>query len=691
MLPRTHADRRTGRRQFPRFTGPPGPRHPAPAGPRGTRLRWAARVGLATASLLLAGGSLAAAADAEPWVARHGLTSGQYQAEFDKWVAAGYRLTSVSGYDVNGSARYAAIWRKTSGPAWQARHGLTSAQYQTAFDQLRARGFRPIVVDGYEVAGTVRYAAIFIQDSSVPWVARHGLTSAQYQAQFDALVAQGYRLRFVSGYSSGGAARYAAVWERRSGPAWRAFHGLTSDRYQALFDTMVAQGYHLTSVSGYRADGADRYAGLFEAGPTRPWIARHGLDARGYQDAVDDLRLQGYGPLQVSAHAGPGGTRFALLWDNDAYAGEDLQTIDSAVNRAMTASNTVGLSLAIATQGRLVFGKSFGLADQGTGEPMHARHRFRMASVSKPITSLEIMHLAELGRLSLDDHVFGPGSLLGDSYRPATGYADSRVLDITVRELLEHTGGGWDNDGADGSDDPMFTQPALGADALITSVLGSTPLEFAPGTTYQYSNFGYCILGRIIERLTGKSYAGAVRDDILAPSGAGSFAIAGNTLADRLPDEVVYHQVGTGGGDPYGMQVRRMDAHGGWVATPVDVLRVAVRADGFPTVPDLLNADSMAIMTTPTTAMTPAGDNPNYAKGWAVNDIPNWWHTGLLPGTRSMLLRTAARYGPSGDQSFVAYVVVNSTNADGSRDIDLDALLWNILRGVHAWPSYDLF
>jgi CubicO group peptidase (beta-lactamase class C family) len=237
----------------------------------------------------------------------------------------------------------------------------------------------------------------------------------------------------------------------------------------------------------------------------------------------------------------------------------------------------------------------------------------------------------------------------------------------------------------------MFTQPALGTDALITSVLGSTPLEFAPGTTYQYSNFGYCILGRIIEHLTGKSYADAVRDDILAPSGAGSFAVAGNTLADRLPDEVVYHQVGTGGGDPYGMQVRRMDAHGGWIATPVDVLRVAVRADGFPTVPDLLNADSMAVMTTPTTALTPAGDNPNYAKGLAVNTIPNWWHTGLLPGTRSELLRTAARYGPSGDQSFVAYVVVNSTNADGSRDIDLDSLLWNILRGVHAWPSYDLF
>jgi CubicO group peptidase (beta-lactamase class C family) len=685
------SDRARSRRRFPHVSGPPGPRRAAPSIRGGRRLRRAARIGLTTASLLLAGGGWAAAADAEPWVARHGLTSARYQAEFDTWVRAGYRLTSVSGYDQGGSARYAAIWRKASGPAWQARHGLTSAQYQATFDDLRARGYRPIVVNGYEVAGTVRYAAIFIQDSSVAWVARHGLTSAQYQAQSDALVAQGYRLRHVSGYSSGGAARYAAVWERRSGPAWRAFHGLESERYQALFDAMVAQGYHLSSVSGYRADGADRYAGLFEAGASRPWAARHGLRAGAYQDAVDDLRLQGYGPLQVSAFARAGGPRFALLWENDAFAGQDLQTIDSAVDRAMTASKTVGLSLAIATEGRLVFAKSYGLADQSAGAPMHRRHRFRMASVSKPITALEIMHLAELGRLHLDNHVFGPGSLLGDSFKPVTGYADNRVVDITVRELLEHTGGGWDNDGGDGSDDPMFTQPALGADALITSVLAGTPLEFAPGTTYQYSNFGYCILGRIIERLTGKSYADAVRDDILAPSGAGSFAIGGNTAPDRLPDEVVYHQVGTGGGDPYGMQVRRMDAHGGWIATPVDVLRVAVRADGFATVPDLLNADSMATMTTPTTAMTPAGDPAIYAKGWAVNDIPNWWHNGFLPGTRSMLLRTAKRYGPATDQSFVAYAVVNSTNADSSRDVDLDTMLWNILRGVRAWPSYDLF
>ena len=70
------------------------------------------------------------------WEARHGSTSAQYQATFDKLVGQGYRLVDVSGYSVNGQDRYAAIWVKSGGPAWQARHGLTSAQYQATFDKL---------------------------------------------------------------------------------------------------------------------------------------------------------------------------------------------------------------------------------------------------------------------------------------------------------------------------------------------------------------------------------------------------------------------------------------------------------------------------------------------------------------------------------------------------------------------------
>ena len=134
-----------------------------------------------------------------------------------------------------------------------------------------------------------------------------------------------------------------------------------------------------------------------------------------------------------------------------------------------------------------------------------------------------------------------------------------------------------------------------------------------------------------------------------------------------------------------------MDAHGGWIASPIDVLRVAVRADGFNTVPDLLNASSMATMTTRTTAPTPDGQPANYAKGWGVNDVPNWWHGGYLPGTQSLLIRTPNRYGPTGTEEFVVYAATNSTNADGTPDANLDALLWDVMRGVRSWPSHNLF
>src|SRR3569833_1469092 len=71
----------------------------------------------------------------------------------------------------------------------------------------------------------------FAQDGQVPagaaWQARHGLSASAYQAEFNALVGQGYRLVDVSGYDAGGEARYAAIWEQCDSPPWQAYHGVT--------------------------------------------------------------------------------------------------------------------------------------------------------------------------------------------------------------------------------------------------------------------------------------------------------------------------------------------------------------------------------------------------------------------------------------------------------------------------------
>jgi cytochrome c biogenesis factor len=252
------------------------------------------------------------------WVARHGLSSAQYQAEFDKLVGQGYKLMQVSGYSVGGQDRYAAIWEKSGNQnAWVARHGLSSAQYQAEFDKLVGQGYRLMQVSGYNVGGRDRYAAIWEKSGNQnAWVARHGLSSAQYQAEFDKLVGQGYKLMQVSGYSVGGRDRYAAIWEKSGNQnAWVARHGLSSAQYQAEFDKLVGQGYKLMQVSGYSVGGQDRYAAIWEkSGNQNAWVARHGLSSAQYQAEFDKLVGQGYKLIQVSGYNVGGQDRYAAIW-----------------------------------------------------------------------------------------------------------------------------------------------------------------------------------------------------------------------------------------------------------------------------------------------------------------------------------------------------------------------------------------
>jgi hypothetical protein len=89
------------------------------------------------------------------WVARHNLSPAQYQAAFDEFVKDGYRLSTVSGYTCDGQERYIALWEKKAGPEWAARHGLSSQDYQAAFDDFVKKGFRLTHVSGRGRSGKI--------------------------------------------------------------------------------------------------------------------------------------------------------------------------------------------------------------------------------------------------------------------------------------------------------------------------------------------------------------------------------------------------------------------------------------------------------------------------------------------------------------------------------------------------------
>ena len=182
-----------------------------------------------------------------------------------------------------------------------------------------------------------------------------------------------------------------------------------------------------------------------------------------------------------------------------------------------------GLSIAIGEYGTPVYAKAFGVADRTSKTRLTTDHRLRIASVTKPITATAIFQLIERGGLSLDDRVFGPGAVLGTTYGGPP--YQNWVSDIRIWHLLTHTCGGWDDSGA--TPDPMFINLQMDQTQLIEWTLASLPLAHEPGTTYAYSNFGYCVLGRVIETAT----------EIVRTSSRFSWAVFTNT---RVPSSNMF-------------------------------------------------------------------------------------------------------------------------------------------------------
>jgi CubicO group peptidase (beta-lactamase class C family) len=362
----------------------------------------------------------------------------------------------------------------------------------------------------------------------------------------------------------------------------------------------------------------------------------------------------------------PGMSSIAVAEESQPMPTESqLARMDEIANLFMTKYKVPGLSVAIARHGQFVYRKGFGLADVASGEKVTRDHLFRIASVSKPITSVAIFTLVEKGRLKLSDRVFGRGAVLGTDF--GSSYPE-RVQKITLEHLLTQTCGGWPNDASD----PMFLNPGMNSHALIRWTLQNQPLQNEPGTHYAYSNFGYCILGRVIEKVGGQTYAEFVEQNVLAKCDVTDMRIAGNTLLDTAPGEVVYY--GQNGESPYGMNVRRMDSHGGWIATPSDLVNFAMRVDGFSYTADILEPATIETMTTATSA------NPNYAKGWMVNTMGNWWHSGSLPGTISIMVRTS---------SGLCWAALTNTRT-GGMDLALDKMLWDLAEAVPVWRSGEI-
>jgi CubicO group peptidase (beta-lactamase class C family) len=368
--------------------------------------------------------------------------------------------------------------------------------------------------------------------------------------------------------------------------------------------------------------------------------------------------------------------------------------IDSIFNDYFAKNNIRGASIAVTKKGKLVYAQGFGFSnclDSTRTEPWNL---FRIASVSKLITAAAIMKLCENGQLDLEDKVFGHSGWLNDP--EYLQYPDKRMERITVRHLLTHTSG-WNHKRFDPAFAPLVVagkfkkKKAAGTEDLIRYTICQT-LDFEPGSTYSYSNTGYCILGKIIERASGMPYEDYVQFSLLHPLGIYDMHI-GKSFPEDMPDEEVMYYIngkqnlypahdGSGLRVPVqygGNNIELLGPAGGWIASAPELIKLIVAMDGFSSHPDILSRQSVK-------AMTRHEKKINALMGWRGSDgRGTWWRTGTMAGTSALVMRF------NNETNWV--ILLNTTSSDSKSRIhnELSKAIYQCMARVKVWPSADLF
>ncbi len=223
-------------------------------------------------------------------------------------------------------------------------------------------------------------------------------------------------------------------------------------------------------------------------------------------------------------------------------------------SRRIIGDGSTAASFAISVDGEIIHTAAMGVRTLAASEAAATTDRFRIASISKVITAITVLHLVEQGLVGLDDPVGGLiASALGVEAQPGG------TADITVRQLLTHTSGF-------GQYENVFFGAQVGSCREAATVGFSRQLAGTPGVGYRYSNMNFCVLGLLIEHLTGVPYEQAVYEQLLTPLGISGMRLA--STYDPGPDEIEHR---TSIGRNY---MESLGGAGAWVATPSDLVTI---------------------------------------------------------------------------------------------------------------------
>jgi len=319
------------------------------------------------------------------------------------------------------------------------------------------------------------------------------------------------------------------------------------------------------------------------------------------------------------------------------------ENIDTLVQQQIKTYNIPGLSIAVVHHAQIVFSKSYGWADIENRVPATEGTLFRVGSITKPITATATFMLAERHEIDLDVPV--------RRYCPAF---PEKQWPVTTRQLLAHMGGVRSFRSQGGASPELLSDSHYAHVADSIALFAKDPLTAKPGTHYEYSNYGYDLVGCVLEGESGSHFDDLLRNLILLPA-----AMTATTLDDNLSIIPQRSRNYTHAKDGSIQNARSIDTSNripaaGLLSTTNDLARFVIALESG----RLLSAETVHQMWTE--QHSPDGKRNGYALGWMIHDLRGTAvvaHTGEQPGSSTILCIFPDRQA--------SFVVLANTDAAG--------------------------
>lgn len=332
---------------------------------------------------------------------------------------------------------------------------------------------------------------------------------------------------------------------------------------------------------------------------------------------------------------------------------QQLEEMDSRIRAAMAENNIPGVLIGVASRGRLLHTRSYGMANVELQVPVSDSTVFEIGSISKQFVAAATMMLVEEDRIGLDDPIH---EYLFD--------LPSEWLAVTVRQLLTHTSGIPDYEEIRSYDAYRYRFTP----EEIIRIAHSRPMDFEPGTGWYYSNTGYFLLSLIVERVEGRPLGGVLQSRIFEPLG-----MTQTRMAD--PEDIIPHRASGYWVDRMGVELRNRDATqtsstlgaGGLLSSVHDMAKWDEALYGD----ELLSEASKTAMWTP--AVLPNGEDTGYGFGWSVVEYrghPAVGHNGQVAGFVASFVRL-----PEAEMAIIVFANRYRVSSGQLRDMVADAFL----------------